>query len=227
MSSSESTNELKELIEQLREERKEQKELMEDLVAMQKRMLERTVFYGESQLDRANWMEWRDSLRFESEWNAPQSLQASYKCWKLKVLNTPSRIGDDRDGLRGSPWSKSDERKADLELPDELLAERVSDFPERLWRQLGIDEEQWKLDRLAQVLQKRRKDLDFELEQKKGRSELEKRKRSSKANKGSASSSLEPIGEQAEQVAKPEEQAEEQAEQEGEPAEQAEPNEMP
>ncbi len=211
MSGSESTSELRELIEQLKEDRREQKELIEELrgerkeqkelmvklVRTQNKQLERTVFYGESLLERANWIEWRDALRFESEWSA-QSLQASYKCWKLKVLNTPSRNGDDRDGLRGSPWCKSDERKADLELPDERLAERLADFPERLWRELGIDAEQWSLDRLAQVLQKQRRDLDFEQEK--------KRSRAMRA-RASQSSSLEPIGEQAEQEREPEEQA--------------------
>ncbi len=114
---------------------------LEQIVELQNDMLEvakcherRFDRLGELMLTRLNWIEWRQSLSFESQWSNT-SLQGAYKLWKLNACRQPSRDGNDREGYRGSPWLSSDEQKADESLPDEVVFEGMEELPESVKRE--------------------------------------------------------------------------------------------
>ncbi len=130
----------------------------------QTKILKRTDMLGELTVTRLNWMEWRGLLKFESEWSKT-SLQGAYKLWKLGAMASPSRDGDDRDGLPGSPWLGADEKQADDDMPDTSIWERLGDHPKRLYKELVGDLEQRKSERAKQLLERKAKDVDFELRQ--------------------------------------------------------------
>ncbi len=177
----------------------------------------RVNMLGEIAVERLNWLEWRDSLRFESEWQ-PQSLQASLWSWKAGVSCQPSRSGDDRDGARGSPMSESDKAKAESELSESELLRRHTDFPRRLWRELGIDPEEFQRQRATYNLGRQRADLDHELATKGGGKGKGKGKLGYKGRQAEQQAELAAIeeGVQGELAAIEEgEQAEQQGEQQG------------
>ncbi len=148
------------ILKELQASNKQLKELFE----LQKKILKRTDTLGELTVTRLNWMEWRELLKFESDWSKT-SLQAAYKLWKLGAMSSPSREGDDRDGLPGSPWLTQDEEQADKDMPDELVWQRLADHPKRLWPSLVGDLDKKKSERAKQLLERKKKNVEFELRQ--------------------------------------------------------------
>ncbi len=65
--------------------------------------------------------------------------------------------------------SESDKAKAESELSESELLRRHSDYPRRLWRELGIDPEEFQRARATYNLGRQRADLDHELAAKGGK----------------------------------------------------------
>ncbi len=91
-------------------------------------LLQRQEYLMELVADRLNHLEWRSFLEFESKWSG-LSLQSAFKAWKHGAASVPSRDGEDRMGYAGSPMDEHDQRRADEELPDERIWEKLASMP--------------------------------------------------------------------------------------------------
>ncbi len=118
-------------MEQLFEEQRKTNEKLDILVFTTKKLLERYDSVAELQLDRLNHMEWRSAIEFESKWSKIP-MTSAFKLWKMGAMKSPSRIGNDREGYAGSPFSHSDEQEANEHMPDELVWSLMEDMKEHI-----------------------------------------------------------------------------------------------